>query len=157
MIKYISNNEIDTKDIAYRFSSLLKPKDIVFLYGDLGLGKTYFCKHVICNLLNNPETEVPSPTYTLVQTYQMDQKTTIWHFDLYRIKTCEEVYELGWEEALYDGITLIEWPEKLENLAPKDRLDVVFTNKKTDNNFRQIELVPHGTWEDRILTYKDKK
>lgn len=77
-----------------------------------------------------PEEEVPSPTFTLVQMYDGETKNhpvlTVWHFDLYRLKSADEIYELGFEEALADGVSLIEWPERAEKLLPKNGWTFVF-------------------------------
>jgi tRNA threonylcarbamoyladenosine biosynthesis protein TsaE len=96
--------------------------DVFALGGDLGTGKTTLARGFI-RALTEPDEEVPSPTFTLVQTYDTE-KGTIWHFDLYRLKDPEEAWELGIEEAFAEGISLIEWPERLGALLPARRRDV---------------------------------
>lgn len=96
---------------------------VVCLHGDLGAGKTALARAMIRHVMHDGDLEVPSPTYTLVQTYET-QSGDIWHFDLYRLKQAEEIYELGWEEALSAALCLIEWPERLGRLKPKKTVDI---------------------------------
>lgn len=120
---YISASEDDTARLAQQCAADLKPGDILCLYGDLGMGKSVFARALIRHLAGDPALEVPSPTFTLVQTYDTP-RAPLWHFDLYRLKDPEEVYELGWEEALGEAICLIEWPERLGPLLPATRIDI---------------------------------
>lgn len=103
-----SSSEAATTTIAQNLAKGAKPGDVFLLEGPLGAGKSVFARGFI-RALCGPDTEVPSPTFTLVQTYD-GAKGPIWHFDLYRLEDPDEVFELGWEEALTDGIVLIEWP-----------------------------------------------
>lgn len=146
-MKYISHNEDETILLADKFAQNLQPGDIVCLWGDLGVGKSVFCRAVIRSLLGNNDIEVPSPTFTLVQNYDIlainnkyNKDVQIWHFDLYRISDEEEIYEIGWEEALASGISLIEWPEKLGDLLPERRIDITITNIKGHVSRREINI-----------------
>lgn len=125
MKSFETASEEDTAAIAHEIAADAAPGQIFCLRGDLGMGKTVFARAFI-RALCGEDTEVPSPTFTLVQTYESG-KGDIWHFDLYRIEDAEEVYELGWEEALSRCITLIEWPERIEGLLPPVRTEIVFT------------------------------
>lgn len=147
-MKYISANEQETAAIAEKLSRSLKPGDIIFLRGNLGTGKTVFARALIRALTGDPALDVPSPTFTLVQTYNT-QNAVLWHFDLYRIKGPEEVYELGWEEAITEGLCLVEWPERLDFLAPADRLEIGFMPLVDDPNRREITVIPYGKMRDR--------
>lgn len=145
--KITITNEEDTKDLAIKIGSILRKKDCIALRGDLGAGKTSFSRSLIRNLGSDTQ-EVPSPTFTLVQFYNLPN-FTIWHFDLYRIKHPEEIYELGWEDACYDGVTLVEWPENAGDLMPEDRIeiDIFFTG---NNGERTITIKGLGEMEERL-------
>lgn len=125
MIKFLLKNCFETKKLAQKICFFLNPKDILLLKGDLGAGKSYFARAFIQSLLSE-ETEVPSPTFTLVQEYETSLGP-IWHFDLYRLKNEEEVFELGIDEAFARAISLIEWPERLGSYMPKEYMCLDFT------------------------------
>ena len=112
----------ETMALARRIALLLEPRDVVLLKGDLGTGKSTFARALI-QALCGEETEVPSPTFTLVQTYEAPH-FTLWHIDLYRLKHPGEVFELGIEEAYINGVSLIEWPERLGEHCPKHALEI---------------------------------
>lgn len=120
---YISRSENDTVALARRLAAGLKPGDVLCLHGDLGMGKSVFARGLIRALAGKPALEVPSPTFTLVQTYDTDAGD-VWHFDLYRLKSPDEVYELGWEEGRANAIVIVEWPERLGYLMPPGRIDI---------------------------------
>jgi len=134
-----------TKEIAHKLAAILKEHDVVTFKGNLGAGKTTFIKYIIQHIMNEDIT-VTSPTFNLVQIYE-SSKFPIWHFDMYRLKTSEEVFEIGYEEALTQALSLIEWPERIQEFLPKDRLDVIIT--LNNSNIRTIEFIPHGAWENR--------
>lgn len=135
-----TTSESDTAAFAARCAEGAKNGDIFTLSGPLGAGKSVFCRNFIQKLAGS-EIDVPSPTFTLVQTYET-AKGTIWHFDLYRIEDVEEIYEIGWEEALSEGILLIEWPERLENLLPNERKEIIFEDINGES--RNIRVIHHG-------------
>jgi tRNA threonylcarbamoyladenosine biosynthesis protein TsaE len=116
-------DEAATIRLGQGLAGLARPGDVVALGGTLGVGKTTLARAFI-RALTTPDEEVPSPTFTLVQTYDTDAGV-VWHFDLYRIERPGDAFELGLDDALADGITLIEWPERLGPLLPRRRLDVV--------------------------------
>ncbi|HNQ91671.1 MAG TPA: tRNA (adenosine(37)-N6)-threonylcarbamoyltransferase complex ATPase subunit type 1 TsaE [Alphaproteobacteria bacterium] len=129
--------EEETIRFAADFTRKLKPRDVVLLRGDLGAGKSVFARSVIRALSDNPELEVPSPTFTLVQTYDTSGGE-VWHFDLYRLKDADEIFELGWEDALAGGIVLVEWPERLGPYVPENAREVNITIQ-TDGA-REVEI-----------------
>lgn len=147
-MKITALNEQDTASAAQKLAAKLRPGDVICLEGDLGAGKTVFARALIRALTGNPDEEVPSPTFTLAQIYDT-ARGPLWHFDLYRIEDSQEIYELGWEEALSGGIVLVEWPQHLEALAPPERLTVKFTVLKEPNQ-REITFIPHGRWAERL-------
>jgi len=110
------------------------PGLVIALWGDLGAGKSAFARAFI-NALPGEQEEVPSPTFTLVQTYERGGQP-IYHFDLYRIEDADECIELGIEDAFADGVSLIEWPDRLGALLPPERLDVKITMGATETSRR---------------------
>ena len=111
-------DETATAQLGATLAQRLKPGDVVGLKGDLGAGKTTLARAILRAAANQPDMIVPSPTFTLVETYDTPAGQ-FWHFDLYRLASPEQVFELGWEEALAEGIVLIEWPERLGKLLPQ--------------------------------------
>jgi tRNA threonylcarbamoyladenosine biosynthesis protein TsaE len=142
-------DEAATEDLAARVGTLLRPGDVVALRGDLGAGKTAFARALIQSL-GDPDDEVPSPTFTLVQTYDTPAGS-IWHFDLYRLSGADEVIELGWDEVRADGIALVEWPDRLGSLLPPDRLDIAISFGTT-SSARRATLTGHNAWGPRLET-----
>jgi len=116
-------DERATLDLGARLAAGARAGHVYALRGDLGSGKTTLARGFVRALTRNDEEEVPSPTFTLVQTYETD-KGTVWHFDLYRLEDPEDAWELGIEEAFVSGISLIEWPERLGALLPARHRDV---------------------------------
>ncbi|MCB1783048.1 MAG: tRNA (adenosine(37)-N6)-threonylcarbamoyltransferase complex ATPase subunit type 1 TsaE [Alphaproteobacteria bacterium] len=126
-MEILTHSEMETEAVARKFALDLKGGDVVLLHGDLGAGKSVFCRRLIRSLCGDDGMEVPSPTFTLVQTYEAaldGADVLIWHFDLYRLWDASEIYEIGWEEAVAGGIVLVEWPERLGGLLPARRIDV---------------------------------
>lgn len=135
-----------TADLGARLARVLQAGDAVCLFGDLGAGKSTLARGLI-RALTRPDEEVPSPTFTLVQTYD-GPSFTIAHFDLYRLASAAEAYEIGVDEVLDDGCALIEWPERLDGDLPPDRLDIELS---VDGEGRSARITPHGRFEGRAL------
>ena len=133
----LSKSEEETAQAAQSLAKEIKAPQIILLNGNLGMGKTVFARALIRALCDNPELEVISPTFTLVQTYETDA-TIINHYDLYRIEDPEEILELGWEEEIHDSITIVEWPERLGPYKPSQYLDITLSNSDNSNNHREI-------------------
>jgi tRNA threonylcarbamoyladenosine biosynthesis protein TsaE len=146
MIVVDLRDETATAALAARIAAMATPGDIIALKGDLGTGKTAFARAFIRAWVN--QEEVPSPTFTLVQVYDVGP-TAIWHFDLYRIRAPEDAWELGIEDAFVEGISLIEWPERLGPLLPDRRLELNFAFG--DNpGARLIAVDPGKGWQARL-------
>jgi tRNA threonylcarbamoyladenosine biosynthesis protein TsaE len=116
------SDEAATAALAARLAPLAAVGDVLALRGALGSGKTTFARAFIAARAGRA-LEVPSPTFTLVQTYDLPDGA-IWHFDLYRVEKPDDAIELGIDEAFATGICLIEWPERLGDLLPEERLDI---------------------------------
>ncbi len=142
----INLNEIDMQSIATQCGKLLQKGDAILFYGDLGAGKTTFIRMLIRSMLEDDEADVPSPTFTLVQQYDTKQGE-VWHFDLYRLSNPDEVIEIGFDEAINSGISLIEWPERLGGYLPKNRLDCYIDFIAGDDDMRSLRFEGHGSLE----------
>ena len=126
--------------------------DVIALQGPLGVGKSALARALISKLCPY-ETDIPSPTFTLVQTYDMPDGTPLWHFDLYRIETHHDAIELGIEDAFLDAVCLIEWPERLGILLPDSCLTIHFNPEADalDNSMmRQVEITAPARWDRRL-------
>jgi len=132
-----------TEALAGRIAALLQPGDAVLLEGPLGAGKSALARALLRSLQSNPALEVPSPSYTLVQSYDAPIGP-VHHFDLWRLDGPEAVAELGWDDA-QDGIVLVEWPDRLGFLRPSDALTVNLS--LSDGDARRAELTG---WPGRL-------
>ncbi len=130
-----------TEALAARLAPLLRAGDAVTLQGDLGAGKTALARALLRSL--GVTGDVPSPTFTLVQSYDT-ARFPVYHFDLYRLKRGDEVEELGWDDALAEGVVLVEWPERAAAFMPRDRL--ALTLDMDANGQRRATLETHGAW-----------
>jgi tRNA threonylcarbamoyladenosine biosynthesis protein TsaE len=141
-------DEASTIRLGEALARRLRPGDAVCLSGGLGAGKTTLARALI-RALTNPSEEVPSPTFTLVQTYD-GREFPLAHFDLYRLESPDEALELGLEEALDTGAAIIEWPERLGVNLPLDRLDVELA---VQGEARRARWTAHGSWIGRELDH----
>src|SRR4051812_8654794 len=143
-------NEQATRRLAADVASVLKPGDLVTLSGDLGAGKTAFARALIRHLAGDEALDVPSPTFTLVQTYTLPRFTVV-HADLYRVTHAGELAELGVDEAAENAVVLLEWPDRAAEVLPADRLDIAFTLvPNLGPNQRNAEITGHGAFVPRI-------
>lgn len=148
-----STSPEQTCAIAQKLGAGLRAGDILLLSGDIGAGKTHFARCLIQSLLPIAE-DVPSPTYTLVQTYP-GINGEIWHADLYRLSHPNDVFELGLTEAFENAICLIEWPDRLGDLAPQTALAITLTPGDTPQA-RSIFLSSDcGEWDRRLAVAFD--
>lgn len=138
-------DEAATLRFASAMAALLHPGDTLLLQGPIGAGKSAFARGVIRARLGRME-DVPSPTFTLVQTYEAPDGD-IWHCDLYRLTNPDEVLELGLQDAFQTAICLIEWPDRLGRDAPQDALTLTFAARADDH---LVTFTAPAHWQDRL-------
>ena len=126
-----------TERLAARLASVLRPGDALLLEGPLGAGKSALARAVLRRLSGDPALEVPSPSFTLVQSYDLPDGAAAHHYDLYRLSGPADLAELGWDEAR-EGIVLVEWPDRLGALRPDDAI--------------ALSLAPAAGEEERVAT-----
>ena len=139
------SSEEDTKQLGRTLSGFAVAGDCILLRGQIGAGKSALARAFIRARLGE-DTDVPSPTFTLVQTYD-DTAVELWHADLYRLSDPQEVVELGLTDAMVDQICLIEWPELLEDMAPEESLDILL-EVRADSHF--ATLTYDDSWRTRL-------
>lgn len=135
----------DTERLAASVAKLARPGDAILLEGPLGAGKTAFARAFLRTASGDPLLEVPSPTFTLVQTY-VTSGGTIHHFDLWRLSGPDALIELGWDEAGND-IVLVEWPDRLGPCRPAEALTIALRPAGPPADARRATL---SGWPDRI-------
>lgn len=138
----------ETRRFATRLAARLAPGDTVLLDGDLGTGKTTLARAVIAQLCGVED--APSPTYTIVQVYDCARGGELWHADLYRIEEASELEELGLEDAFDTAICLVEWPARLGDLLPPDRLEIALSAVPGLETAREARITGFGRWEERL-------
>ncbi|GLK67291.1 tRNA (adenosine(37)-N6)-threonylcarbamoyltransferase complex ATPase subunit type 1 TsaE [Hansschlegelia plantiphila] len=146
-------DEAATASLAATVARALKPGDLMTLGGDLGVGKTTFARALVRARAGDPELEAPSPTFTLLQTYDLPRGVIV-HADLYRLSGPEELEELGWDEAGEDAIVLVEWPDRLGPDLPPDRLELILDLGSNDDA-RRARLRGHGAFAARLARLRD--
>lgn len=145
-------DEAATQALGRALAGALRPGEAICLAGPLGAGKSTLARALV-RALTTPDEDVPSPTFTLVQFYE-GARLNVAHFDLYRLSSPDEAYEIGLDEALEDGAALIEWPERLAGDLPRHRLDVQIALSDTgEGEGRTARLTPHGAWEGREFEF----
>ena len=138
----------DTKNFSKSISQIISAGDIIFLYGEIGVGKTTFVRFFINSLESKSgisNSEVLSPTFNIVYDYDVGN-LKIHHYDLYRLKNHKDISQLGMFETSKDSIKIVEWPELIES-KPKDRIDIQFQYSKLIDS-RKIKIIGFGKWKD---------
>jgi tRNA threonylcarbamoyladenosine biosynthesis protein TsaE len=146
MIAFDLPDEAATAALTARLAAVARPGDVIALSGELGAGKTSLARAFI--RARGGQGPVPSPTFTLVQLYELPSGP-VWHFDFYRLKRPEEAWELGIEDAFAEGISLIEWPERAAAVLPADRLDIMLRQGPTEAS-RRAEIAGGPGWAARL-------
>ena len=143
------NSLEDTFDLSKKIGKLLSNGDMIFLYGEIGVGKTTFVRGLINNLeveKGMDKSQILSPTFNIVFDYEI-KKLKIMHYDLYRIKNSRDMNELGIFTEIKDHITLIEWPELIEK-KPEDRVEMFFSYTEENLEKRNIKINGYGKWRN---------
>ena len=138
----------DTKDLSKKISEIINAGDVIFLYGEIGVGKTTFVRFFINHLeVENgiKKSDILSPTFNIAYDYDIG-KIKVYHYDLFRLKNYKDILELGMFESSKNHIKIIEWPELIE-LKPKNRIDILFQYSKLKNS-RKVQVVGFGKWKD---------
>ncbi len=138
---FISNSENDTKNFAKQLAKKLNTGDILILTGDLGSGKTKFTEGFLNNF--KLDKEISSPTFNIVNEYK-NSNTKIFHFDVYRLKSVDEFYEIGGEEYFSSGICIIEWGEIIKDALPNEYIKIAFQKDNNDINKRILIIEAFG-------------
>ena len=138
----------DTRNFSKNISKIVRSGDIIFLYGEIGVGKTTFVRFFI-NYLESKNriknSDVLSPTFNIVYDYNIEN-IKILHYDLYRLRKYKDISQLGMFETSNDGIKIVEWPELIKP-KPKDRIDIEFQYSKLIDS-RKIKIIGFGKWKD---------
>lgn len=142
----------DTALLARRLGTLLHSGDCLLLSGGIGAGKSHFARALILSRLPEPE-DVPSPTFTLVQTYDLDEGE-LWHADLYRLADVDHIVELGLVDAMQSAITVIEWPDRLADLTPENALHIDISDPNRDDTRTVHVFATNARWADVIEALK---
>ena len=143
------NSLEDTFDLSKKIGKLLSNGDMIFLYGEIGVGKTTFVRGLINNLeveKGIDESQILSPTFNIVFDYKIKNQK-IMHYDLYRLKNSKDVNELGIFAEIENHITLIEWPELIEK-KPKNRIEMFFGYLDEDLKKRNLKIKGYGKWSN---------
>ena len=138
----------DTKKFSKNISKIVNNGDIIFLYGEIGVGKTTFVRFFINHLESKnkiKKSDVLSPTFNIVYDYKLNGKKIL-HYDLYRLKNYNDISQLGIFETSYDSIKIIEWPELIKP-KPKNRVDIFFRYSKLID-YREVKIIGFRKWKD---------
>ena len=141
----------DTQILSKKISKIVKNGDLIFLYGEIGVGKTSFARFLINHLeVENgiKKSDILSPTFNIVYNYEI-KKLKIFHYDLYRLKNYKDILELAMFEDLEKSLKIIEWPELIKS-KPKNRIDMIFKYSKSMDS-REINVIGRGKWKDYKL------
>ena len=138
-----------TKRLGLFLAKQLMVGDVLALQGALGAGKSELARAIIQQVCPD-ETDIPSPTFTLVQAYESDDKGSLLHFDLYRLAEPGDVFDLGIEDAFVEAVCLIEWPERLAGYLPDHALTIEIDYDPGTNGDREVTLSGDAAWQKRL-------
>ncbi len=151
MLNYVSTSVTSTKELGYKFASVLKKGDILVLNGDLGAGKTVFVSGFLS--FYQKEEEACSPTFTIVNEHNLTKNLNLYHFDIYRLENEDEFLAIGGDEYFLNGICILEWGEKIKSVLPKEYLEITIEKDPTSQNlsYRNFIFQPFGARYEKIV------
>ncbi len=149
MLSYESTSVDTTKELGYKFASKMKKGDILVLNGDLGSGKTVFVSGFLS--FYGKENEASSPTFTIVNEHNLTNELNLYHFDVYRLENSEEFLAIGGEEYFSQGIVLMEWGAKIQDILPKEYLEVSIQKENENVNIRNFIFLPKGERYENLV------
>ena len=140
-----------TEHLGALLADELAVGDVISLSGPLGAGKSALARAIILSASPN-ETDIPSPTFSLVQTYELADKTPLWHLDLYRIESPEDAMQLGLDDAFVDAVCLIEWPDRIKKCLPNNTLSIHLNLANGDKSYgvRFADITAPPQWSGRL-------
>lgn len=153
-VRHLLEEEAETVRLAQSFADIARPGDLITLSGDLGAGKSTFARAFIRSATTASELEVPSPTFTIVQSYDHDAGHPIYHADLYRLESETEIEDLGLDDEREVAIMLVEWPDRLPNDWRADAVDLSFSLPQQGRGRRELVVTTHSAaWQARLIEY----
>lgn len=156
VIRQTMSGEDDTRKVACAIAEKARPGDIIALHGDLGAGKSTFARAFIRAATGLPELDVPSPTFTIVQSYDHLEGYPIYHADLYRLESEDDLEDVGLEEERDTGIILVEWPDRLPEEWLSAALHVALSYEGQDKGQRTLSLSTQSqAWRDRLSSFSN--
>jgi len=147
MKRILSTSPQQTRELGQKLGKLLQPGDLLCLQGDLGAGKTTLTQGIAEGW--GSADSVSSPTFVMVNLYRAADGTPLYHMDAYRIESLPEAAQIGLDDMLAEGALILEWPERIEALLPKERIWMNLTHISA--NERQIEITAHGERPEKIF------
>lgn len=154
VIRQTMSGEDDTRKIARVIADKARPGDVIALHGDLGAGKSTFARAFIRAATGLPDLDVPSPTFTIVQSYDHLQGHPIYHADLYRLESEDDLEDVGLEEERDTSIILVEWPDRLPEDWLTAALHVTLSYEGQDKGHRALSLSTQSqAWHDRLSSF----
>ena len=149
MKEFISNSIEETKNLGQSIAKQLNKGDVIILNGDLGSGKTALVSGVAS--FWDKESDVSSPTFTIVNEIVLKDDLSLFHFDVYRLADEDEFYAIGGEEYFDKGITIMEWGDIVKSALPKEYLEIKINRDSIDENKRIFEFIPHGEHYEALI------
>lgn len=142
MTNYHSSSVDSTKELGYKFASKIQKGDVIILNGDLGAGKTVFTAGFLGYF--GKENEISSPTFTIVNEHNLTETLSLYHFDVYRLDSSDEFLNIGGDEYFSQGVVLMEWGTKIQDVLPKEYLEIFIQKDDENVDTRVFNFLPKG-------------